>query len=254
MKHLLYIIGIAFLLTLICSCENPDLQTDVINTSSSTALTDGSTDSLLIEINLEWPAKGLPPVSMQNIQRELSTAIFGNEATSTDINKVMEDYFSRQEKEYRLNINELKRVLPQGNDADGRYSWSETIEGNFIEAVNNMQSYLLYSYGYTGGAHGIDSEKGFTFDLSHGKRITESNLFIPEYKSALSKLLSEELQKAVQKDVYDMLFIKTIEPNGNFIVDTEGITYIYERYEIGPYVSGIVRVSVPWDKLEHILK
>lgn len=254
MKHILYIIGIAFLLTYTNSCENPDLQTDIIYTSFSTALTEGSADSLLIEISLEWPVKGLPPVTLQNMQRELSSAIFGKEATATNINALINEYTGLQEIEYRQNINDLKRILSHGSDEGGVYSWSEIIEGSFIEPFSHMQSYLLYTYGYTGGAHGIDSEKGFTFDLSSGRRISESDLFIPEYKPALSKILSEELPEAVRKDVYDMLFIKTIEPNGNFILDAEGITYIYERYEIGPYVSGIVRVTVPWHKLDQILK
>ena len=62
------------------------------------------------------------------------------------------------------------------------------------------------------------------------------------------------LRKSVSQEVYDMLFIKTIEPNGNFFVDPEGITYIYGRYEIGPYASGLVRVTIPWEKLQGILK
>jgi hypothetical protein len=45
-----------------------------------------------------------------------------------------------------------------------------------------------------------------------------------------------------------------IEPNGNFVIAPEGMTYIYNRYEIGPYVSGIVRVTVPWEELEGLMR
>ena len=60
--------------------------------------------------------------------------------------------------------------------------------------------------------------------------------------------------KSIYPNIYNMLFIKDISPNGNFIVDADGITYIYGRYEIGPYVSGIVKVSVPWSEIKDILK
>ena len=117
-----------------------------------------------------------------------------------------------------------------------------------------MQSFQLSTYGYTGGAHGIDSEKGMTFDLSSGRLITENDLFIREYKPELSRILTAHLQESVSEDIYESLFIKAIEPNGNFVIAPEGMTYIYNRYEIGPYVSGIVRVTVPWEELEGLMR
>lgn len=253
MKRILYIIGIAAACSL-TACSERDLQTKIVEKSISTALTDGSRDSLHLEITLEWPVNGLPPVAMQNIQRELNAAIFGKEFSETSLKQAIELYVGKKEQEYRQNISDLKRILPLDNSQEGVYSWNEMTEGRFLEPYNNMQSYILYKYGYTGGAHGIDSELGLTFSLSTGKQITESDLFVREYKQSLTQLLTEQLPKAVNKDIYDMLFIKAIEPNGNFYIDNEGITYIYGRYEIGPYVSGIVRVTLPWNKLINILK
>lgn len=254
MKRTLYIIGIATLFCGLCACVAHDIQTEMLEKSISAGLDDGSDDSLHLEITLEWPVNGLPPVAMQNIQRELSSSIFGKEFAELDPRESIEEYATRQEQEYRQNISNLRQVLEKKDFKEGIYSCSEMMEGRFLEPYANMQSYILYEYRYTGGAHGIDSEKGYTFDLSTGKRIYESDLFKREYKPALTQLLTEQLPKVVSKDIYDMLFIKTIEPNQNFYIDQEGITYIYGRYEIGPYVSGIIRVSVPWDKLERILK
>ena len=53
---------------------------------------------------------------------------------------------------------------------------------------------------------------------------------------------------------YDALFIKDIEPNGNFLVSEEGITYVYGQYEIGPYSLGIIEVTLAWEELEGLLR
>ena len=242
-------------LALLCfiGCSIHEIETIEIDQHYSIALSAGGTDSLQMGLNVEWPVTGLPPVGMQNIQRELISAIFGINQVSIEIEEVIKSYVAKQEAEYRQNANDLKIAL-QDYPGEGVYSWSEMIEGRFMKPVHEMQSYLIYTYGYTGGAHGIDSESGYTFSLSNGKRIVENDLFIQEYKPELARLLTEQLPKAVSKDVYDMLFIKSIEPNNNFYIEPDGITYIYGRYEIGPYASGIVHIRLPWEKMSGILK
>ena len=47
---------------------------------------------------------------------------------------------------------------------------------------------------------------------------------------------------------------KNIRPNGNFTISDSGVTYIYNQYEIGPYVMGTIKVTVPWDELEDLLQ
>lgn len=254
MKLLGYISCAATIMAGLMACGTHELVTETIDKSRSTAYEEGSRDSLLMEILLEWPIEGLPPVSLQNIQKDLSAAIFGKEYATTDITTAISEYFNREDEEYRRNVESFLAISGSGKDASGIFSWSEMSEGRFLEPYNNLQSYRLYTYGYTGGAHGMDSEKGFTFNLSDGKRITEADLFKREYKPELSRVLTEHLKQAVDKETYDMLFIKTLEPNGNFYLDPEGITYIYGRYEIGPYVSGIVRVTIPWEELKGLLR
>lgn len=253
MKNIFLIILSALAVSL-TACGTPELETEIVESTWSEAYAEGSQDSLQLEITLEWPVKGLPPVAMQNIQKELTAAIFGKEHATTDISLAISEYCTSQTDEYRKNVSDFIRISGEDTEGAGRFSWSETTEGRFLEPYMNMQSYRLYTYGYTGGAHGMDYEKGLTFRLSDGHRITEADLFKREYKPSLSQILSARLPKAVSQETYDMLFIKTIEPNENFYVDPEGITYIYGRYEIGPYVSGIVHVTVPWEELKDILR
>ena len=51
-----------------------------------------------------------------------------------------------------------------------------------------------------------------------------------------------------------MLTTEDIQPNGNFRITEAGITYIYNQYEIGPYVLGAVEVTIPWSELKDLLR
>ena len=254
MKHILYIIGITSLLCGFTACSTRELQTDEIKESFTAAFSNERADSLQIDITLEWPIKGLTSSALQNIQQELGTAILGKATTESNIRTLINEFLSGQKKEYRQSIHEELSFCALENCDYGIYSWYKMLEGNFLEPYENMQSYLLVTYEYTGGAHGIDSETGFTFDLTSGNRISEEDLFINGYKPILSELLTQKLPQTVEQDIYEILFITTIEPNENFYVTPEGITYVYERYEIAPYVCGIIEVTIPWNELNYILK
>ena len=249
-----YILGSFLAIAGIASCKAPELKVETVERYISAELFEGSEDSLQIEIELEWPVRGLPPVAMQNLQNELTSSIFGKEYASINIETSIAAYAAKKTEEYRKNANDLRNLFASESMDGGCFSWSEILDGKFLEPHGNLQSYLYYIYGYTGGAHGIDAETGYTFRLSDGKRMQEADLFKSGYKPELGKLLTEMLPKSVSEEAYDMLFIKALEPNGNFFIDPEGITYIYGRYEIGPYSSGLTRVTIPWDKLKDILK
>lgn len=246
--------GVAVLLT--AGCAMHEIQTEDIEYSYAAALSEGYTDSLLIDVNFEWPVRGLRTEALERICQELNTAVFGNATQTDDLREALEEYSQQENMAYVKSSTNLRETMIRSGDqpTEGMLSWVETIEGRVLEPYRGMQSYLIYKYMYTGGAHGLDSKKGLTFRLSDGEPVSEDDLFRKDYQPELSKILSRNLPKSVSKEVYNMLFVRNIEPNGNFYVDPEGITYIYERYEIGPYVSGLVRVSVPWSELKDILK
>lgn len=44
------------------------------------------------------------------------------------------------------------------------------------------------------------------------------------------------------------------EPNGNFSVSEEGVTWTYNPYEIAPYAMGAIELAVRWSDLKPYLK
>ena len=133
-------------------------------------------------------------------------------------------------------------------------SWERSLNGYIAGEHGDIISYIVSTYDFSGGAHGSSAELAFNFNRKSGEIIDEDDIFTEGSAVELSKLLSARLQSAFDEEAYNSLFVKDIEPNGNFIVSDEGMTYIYGQYEIGPYYLGIIKLTLPWEELEGLLK
>jgi hypothetical protein len=48
--------------------------------------------------------------------------------------------------------------------------------------------------------------------------------------------------------------LEEVVPNGNFGLFEEGVEWLYQPYEVGPYALGIVSATIPWNQLTPYLK
>lgn len=149
----------------------------------------------------------------------------------------------------------VKTNLPLWYRTDGAngLGWNDTIESYFKGMKDSYISWIVYRKYYAGGAHGSDFEKCYTIDCRTGRAITEEMLFREGYREELTRLLSERAREILPEEMYSTLFSTTIEPNGNFFFTSKNITWSYGRYEIAPFATGIIRISLPWDKVEGLI-
>ena len=47
---------------------------------------------------------------------------------------------------------------------------------------------------------------------------------------------------------------EAIAPNGNFSVGKDGVEWIFQPYEAGPYALGIISATLTWQQLQPYLK
>ena len=109
-------------------------------------------------------------------------------------------------------------------------------------------SILTNDYAYTGGAHGIGYAQSFNFNISTGKQMKISDV-----------LTSKSKMNSVQKYAYK--YMKNREPFKHFVTkpsdvkikkDTQfyynhnGITLVFQEYEVASYADGNPTVTVPY--------
>lgn len=155
----------------------------------------------------------------------------------------------------------LNSYSDDGEEVDEEDAWMYDFEysrsGEFAGACKSrhLQTYTGSDYEYTGGAHGYTGIGHEVFDMTTGEIVTEEDLFAEGYEENVAELLAASLEEYLAENEEDPESMFSMpEPNGNFAVSEEGITWTYNPYEIAPYSMGIFDLLVSWDDLKPYLK
>ena len=241
-------------LGLMCGCneapQKEELKTKNIEFSEVTPLQEGAPYDFTMEMNIEWPEGGASDKALKEMLKGITDLLFGSELETTDIENAMKTHNNRSVDFYRQDNEEYLEDIEE--EWAFVMDWSESIDGSFLDPYKGMVSYLKYAYGYSGGAHGMDVLTCRTFDLKTGEQIFEEDLFKRGYEDRLTEALRTNLLSRYEDQ--DMFFETDITPSDEFYLTSEGITYIYQRYEIGPYAIGIIEVLVPWKEIKDIIR
>lgn len=148
----------------------------------------------------------------------------------------------------------FESVESLNSDEGDFYGWISEYQdsGMFMPPYKHFICYRRYNYEYTGGAHGLYSETYWCFDRRDCHQMSRTDFIGAEYDRDLSVML---LEAALRDKTISLFDEETpIEPSDNFYVTENGITFVYPLYEIAPYSSGIVHITLPWSKIDGLLK
>ncbi len=113
---------------------------------------------------------------------------------------------------------------------------------------STVQTYIFTVNSYTGGAHGLQFRKTFSFN-KEGQLLTLSNLFsngfdgLPTFAKAVQKELLK--RPGAQADwIADGAGAKE-ENYRSFVVTDTGITILFDPYQVAPWSDGAIDISIP---------
>ena len=225
------------------------IKVDTLTFNDTTPLYEGANVGFNMRMHIEWPEDAVSEEALKNMQRNITCLLFDKDLSTTDIEFAMKAY-NRKASELYIEVNDGE--YDDCSEDSYMTDWEEFIEGSFMKPYGDLISYQKYTSGYSGGAHGLDALSYITFDRKTGNVISDSELFKEGYQDRLIESLRANLLFSVEDT--DMLFELDILPSDNFYLNEKGITYIYQRYEIGPYYLGIIKVTIPWKEIQDILK
>ena len=215
-----------------------------------------------LQINFTYPAKYDNKDILKKIQQQFVYSYFGDgyenlspeEATA----KYTEDYLNNYkdlEDEYKAEVAKADET-PVG----AWFSYFEMSSDDIAYNKNDILSYTVNFENYTGGAHGAHSFTNHFIDVKTGNLIKEDDTFIEGFQEDLAQILIDRIakQNTVEnpKELENIGFfsIDEIFPNGNFLIDDNGITYTFNEYEIAAYVVGATNVHLPYEEIQYLLK
>lgn len=227
-------------------------------------------DQLTYSIRVPHIVSGLNDVARTRINHFLfvRALTFGNIADTTDtslikINSALLDSLEQFKKQVGLkdmSADTFVRTFPMADIHYVKY----TIAYN----KNNFLSVAFMVYAFSGGAHGYEFLKSFTFNTSQGKIVDLQDELIPSKKDSFYIIEKKEALRQYGKQMFDStLFTKFIAGdrsklngndtltyntiyNKNLYLSDSGLVSIYNPYEIAPYVSGVITVHIPFKKVK----
>lgn len=99
-----------------------------------------------------------------------------------------------------------------------------------------------------------------TFDTEQKRKISENDLFIDGYEEGLTEVIQTKLMQSykvhtLEDLVHEGFFTpKEIQPNGNFMLTSSGIKYIFNTDEIASHLLGQIVLELNWDDVSHLIR
>ncbi|RKG37369.1 RsiV family protein [Acinetobacter rongchengensis] len=151
---------------------------------------------------------------------------------------------------------ELQKEL-QNLGASGQMSL--TISPKILNADLPLATVVLNSSSYLGGAHGSSAQTYFNFDLKTKQQVALDQIIQSNQKGKLTQLAHDAfkvwvIDSKLAENVAEYEQAWKFKLTDNFYLGKQGLILQYGEYDIGPYVVGLPRLTIPYDQLKGVLK
>jgi hypothetical protein len=240
-----------------------DIRFDSITVNERYYLLGDSTNPFCtLESRFIYPSGYVDKDILSKLKRHFIHSFFGEDGIAFTPEEVMEKYVRRYITDYRELEHDFVEETKIFGEKPHQESWFAYYEMSSNEILYNRCNLLSYTVSvdyYTGGAHGEQGYSNFVIDLKTGDELSENDVFIENYQNELSKIIVEAIASdnnvADPAELESMGFfsVEEIYPNNNFYVDENGITYTFNKYEIAAYFVGKIDVTLPFDRIRHLM-
>ena len=130
---------------------------------------------------------------------------------------------------------------------------SHSMWTDFIAQKEKLATFAISFYDYEGGAHGIEGNRYFTIDLTTRHILTLNDLFNEKDLPKVKMLLWEQYNNS-NKEYEPVIGADSFNLSNNIYLDSRGVHFIYDVYEIAPYAAGEQDLLLYFGQLEELFK
>lgn len=206
-----------------------------------------------IKLNLEYPIEANKKALLDTLNYVFVETVFGNQYTKLSFIDASKQYVSAYIADYQqLNKEFDKDELI--NSAS--FNYEEILEDTVYYNSNGFLCYGVKRYSYTGGAHGMSGTSCYAMELADFRFLNCDNIFEDIYIQNISDLIVAQIVKdrslktPSQLSEDGFFSVEEIAPTDNFYFNEQGITWIYNPYEIAVYAIGQIKVTLSWSSIK----
>ena len=252
---------VMFMITLLsCNSIDKDTQTPIKKISEFNVVSVDTTVALFasyekpdchLKLEFELPESKSSSKTLDAINTMIIALT--QDGSYSDNGKDVEGMIKQYTKSYILNYLEegIDAIANYGEDLEAAANWmtyEETCNGKVIYNENNLFSYSVSLYSYTGGAHGNNSNRVATLDLNNRNIISLETMF----DSGKLPILQEEIVNHLKEDGYQLLN-EEIDLTDNFYLNNKGVSFVYDPFDVAAYSDGEIEVTVSWNDIKPLL-
>jgi hypothetical protein len=189
-----------------------------------------------------WPSVALRSETINRSEKGTEITVVYPVTSSQSVNAYFLEYVNNA-------IAQFNKDTSWVGEVDGAVAEGITLDIGFTEERSaTADNYVFKTSSYMGGAHGLQVTKTFSFD-KQGKLITLEDVFTDDVQGL--KLVSDNVQKQLDGlQLSDAAWIKegagpTKENYQNFYITDNGLTVIFDPYQVAAYAAGTQTVQVP---------
>ena len=130
---------------------------------------------------------------------------------------------------------------------------SHSMWTDFIAQKEKLATFAISFYDYEGGAHGVEGNRYFTIDLTTRHILTLNDLFNEKDLPKVKTLLWEQYNNS-NKEYEPVIGVDSFNLSNNIYLDSRGVHFIYDVYEIAPYTAGEQDLLLYFWQLEELFR
>lgn len=222
-----------------------------------------SPDSSMMVISLEAPTEYGTPLA--DSLRSYFGVMLGSdflkalEDNDDDNKKAVKSFGKSMYEDMKNSIEALKADYKNEEIPEYALAWEHQVAIHKEAETDRFVTYLYEKYEYMGGAHGLSTCYGTTFDKETGKDIglsilkdTASVAFQSMFKEKLLKYFTDNEDESLG----DYLLYQSADDNislSNMYLTEDKVVFIYQPYEISFYAAGMPTVELSFDEIKPFL-
>lgn len=210
---------------------------------------------LSIDMQVELPVKWMDEQILKKVRDSIVKNVFGERYIEISNDELLTRFAEDMKSEYKSNN------LPFVQEEEPSFAFNNDYELETFALMNDDKIYVygVNNYVYMGGAHGLMTSSFYNYDLTTGNVINQDDLFTQEGLKGLPLLMKNNIISSSEQinsidELGEYYWVDDIAPNNNFYINTDGITFVFNPYEIAPYVVGRTEATFTFEELKPFLK
>lgn len=190
------------------------------------------------------------------LNEQIKKSLNGNKVNGT-LEEVIKVNSNRFFARYRSdNQEEVKAYTGKEDGYPYHLNYDETINRSIRYNENGLVTIEESCYSYTGGAHGNYASSFSNYDAVNKKELKLQDVITAD-STTLQRVLEQQFRKdyniPAPKPLTEILFEPHLAATDNFYLNEKGLGFLYNPYEVAPYVVGQIEVFIPYTVLNNYL-